>query len=117
MESLARKLGCSPAFVYKRRDATSGALAITGVNANVRGKVVIIYDDMIRTGSSLLQAASAYADAGATEVHAVASHLVLPGDALDQLLETGKIKSINGTDSHPSSQGVAAAWVSCSSSS
>ena len=35
---------------------------------------------MIRTGSSLVQAARAYLTAGATKVHAIASHLVLPGD-------------------------------------
>lgn len=107
VESLARRLSCSPAFVYKRRDEKSGKLEITGVNADVKDKVVIIYDDMIRTGSSLKQAAAAYRDAGASEVHAVASHLVLPGDALEGLLDSGTIESVNGTDSHPSSQQVA----------
>ena len=104
VESLARKLTCEPAFVYKRRDATSGKLSITGINADVSGKKVIIYDDMIRTGSSLLQAAEAYANAGASEVHAVASHLVLPHGALDKILSSGAIQSINGTDSHPESE-------------
>ncbi len=106
VESLARRLHCEPAFVYKKRDATTGALAITGINADVTGKRVVIYDDMIRTGSSLIQAADAYLRAGATEVHAVASHLVLPGDAIDRILGSGKIASINGTDSHPASQRV-----------
>lgn len=103
VESLARKLACAPAFVYKRRDATSGELVVTGVNADVADQVVVIYDDMIRTGSSLIQAAKAYVDAGASEVHAVTSHLVLPGDALDRLLGSGMITSVNGTDSHPRS--------------
>jgi ribose-phosphate pyrophosphokinase len=105
VESLARRLGCSPAFVYKRRDA-SGALEVTGINADVSGKLVVIYDDMIRTGSSLLQAAEAYRAGGATEVHAVASHLVLPNDALDRILGSGAITSVNGTNSHPSSESV-----------
>jgi ribose-phosphate pyrophosphokinase len=108
VESLARTLGCEPAFVYKRRDPTTGKLAVTGVNADVSGKVVVIYDDMIRTGSSLLQAARAYLDAGAVEVHAVASHLVLPGDALDRILGAGLIESVHGTSSHPGSAKVAA---------
>jgi ribose-phosphate pyrophosphokinase len=108
VESLARRLGCSPAFVYKRRDSQSGALSVTGINADVSHKTVIIYDDMIRTGSSLLQAARAYRDAGASAVHAVASHLVLPGDALDKLLGAGLIDSVNGTDSHPASAKVSA---------
>jgi len=107
VESLARKLSCAPAFVYKRRDPTSGSLTVTGINADVRDKMVIIYDDMIRTGSSLLQAAEAYRDAGAASVHAVASHLILPDDALDRLLGSGLIDSVNGTDSHPASTQVA----------
>jgi len=108
VESLARKIGCKPAFVYKQRDPGSGDLSITGVNADVSGSVVVIYDDMIRTGSSLLQASKAYRDGGALEVHAVSSHLVLPGNSLDRILDSGLVKSVNGTSSHPASESVKA---------
>lgn len=107
VQSLARDLHVEPAFVYKRRDPTSGGLAVTGVNADVRGREVVIYDDMIRTGSSLVQAAKAYLAAGATCVHAIASHLVLPGDAWATLQGSGAFASIMGTDSHPGSQKLA----------
>ncbi|MBI4700227.1 MAG: ribose-phosphate pyrophosphokinase [Deltaproteobacteria bacterium] len=103
VERLARRLGAEPAFVYKRRDPASGELAVTGINADVSGKVVIVYDDMIRTGSSLLQAARAYRDGGASELHAVASHLVLPDGALDALYGSGLLTSVSGTSSHPRS--------------
>lgn len=104
VQSLARDLGVEPAFVYKRRDDRSGSLAVTGVNADVKGKEVVVYDDMIRTGSSLVQAAKAYQAAGASRVHAIASHLVLPDDAWDKLQASGVFASIMGTDSHPGSQ-------------
>ena len=104
VQSLAEHLGVEPAFVYKRRDPTSGNLKLTGINADVRGKPVMLYDDMIRTGSSLLQAGRAYLGAGATEVHALASHLVLPADSLEKLRTSGVFKSISGTDSHPGSE-------------
>lgn len=104
VQSLARDLDVEPAFVYKHRDANTGALAVTGVNADVRGKEVVIYDDMIRTGSSLIQAAEAYLAAGALRVHAIASHLVLPGDAHARLLASGVFASLMGTDSHPNSE-------------
>jgi ribose-phosphate pyrophosphokinase len=107
VQNLALDLGVEPAFVYKRREA-GGGLSVTGINADVRGREVVLYDDMIRTGSSLVQAARAYLDAGATEVHAVASHLVLPGNALDQIFASGAIASLRGTDSHPGSQKLAA---------
>lgn len=108
VESLARRLGCEPAFVYKQRDAKTGSLAVTGINADVQGKAVVIYDDMIRTGSSIIQAAAAYRQAGATEVHAVASHLVLPGNSLDTMLQSNELDSVNGTNSHPRSVDIAA---------
>lgn len=107
VQSLASTLGVEPAFVYKRRDPSSGSLLVTGINADVRGREVVIYDDMIRTGSTLLQAGRAYLHAGATQVHAVASHLVLPGDSLDKILKSGIFASISGTDSHPGSQQLA----------
>jgi ribose-phosphate pyrophosphokinase len=59
---------------------------------------------MIRTGGSLLQAGKAYLEAGATAVHAVASHLVLPPGALDKLRASGVFSSILGSNSHPGSQ-------------
>jgi ribose-phosphate pyrophosphokinase len=107
VQSLASDLGVEPAFVYKRRDPKSGGLAVTGVNADVRGREVVIYDDMIRTGSSLVQAAKSYLAAGATKVHAIASHIVLPGNALETLRASGAFASIMGTDSHPGSQKLA----------
>lgn len=109
VQSLAADLGVEPAFVYKRRDSSSGELAVTGINADVRGHEVFLYDDMIRTGSSLLQAGRAYLTAGATKVHAIASHLVLPGESLAKIQKAGVFASIHGSDSHPGSQKLVAA--------
>ncbi|MDQ3337057.1 MAG: ribose-phosphate diphosphokinase [Myxococcota bacterium] len=100
VESLAKDLGVNPAFVYKRR--TSGdTTEITGVSAQVQGKRVVIYDDMIRTGGSLLDAAKAYRDAGATSIDAIATHGLFPGTSLDKLRSSGLLGNIVTTDSHP----------------
>lgn len=111
VQSLARDLQVEPAFVYKRRDETSGGTSITGVNADVRGREVVVYDDMIRTGSSLIQAGRAYLAAGAMKVHAIASHLVLPGDSIHRLRSSGVFASLMGTDSHPGCQKLPASDV------
>lgn len=108
VQSLARTLNVEPAFVYKHRDSATGALRLTGVNADVKGREVMIYDDMIRTGSSLIQAGRAYLEAGATRVHAIASHLVLPGNSLDLIRSAGVFESLHGTNSHPGSEKLAA---------
>jgi ribose-phosphate pyrophosphokinase len=63
---------------------------------------------MIRTGSSLIQAGRAYLGAGASKVHAVASHLVLPADSLAKLRASGVFSSVRGTDSHPGSAQISA---------
>jgi ribose-phosphate pyrophosphokinase len=99
VESLAIELGVSPAYVYKRREGDR--TEVTGVSAHVAGKPVVIYDDMIRTGGSLLGAARAYHDAGATAVHAVTTHGLFPGDAVDRIRASGLISSIVCTDTHP----------------
>ncbi|MEZ4312296.1 MAG: ribose-phosphate diphosphokinase [Polyangiaceae bacterium] len=107
VQSLAGNLGVEPAFVYKKRDPVTGDIALTGINADVSGREVMIYDDMIRTGSSLLQAGRAYKAAGATKVHAIASHLILPGGSVDKLLTAGVFDTVSGTNSHPGSLRVA----------
>ncbi len=102
VQSLARDLKVEPAFVYKQRD--DGGTSVTGINADVKGREVVVYDDMIRTGSSLIQAGKAYLAAGATKVHAIASHLVLPGESYEKLRASGVFATVMGTDSHPGCQ-------------
>jgi ribose-phosphate pyrophosphokinase len=100
VESLANDLGVEAAFVYKRR-VSGSSTQVTGVSAQVAGKRVVIYDDMIRTGGSLLQAAAVYRDAGATGVDAIATHGILPGTSLAKLQASGLLGRIVVTDSHP----------------
>lgn len=99
VESLANDLGVAAAFVYKRRHDDS--TVVTGVSAQVAGKRVVIYDDMIRTGGSLLSAAHAYRDAGAVAIDAIATHGLFPGDSLARIQHSGLLGRIVVTDSHP----------------
>lgn len=105
VQSLARDLGTEVAFVYKQRIG-DGKVEVTGVDAKVKDRTVVIYDDMVRTGATLLRAAQAYRDAGATRCFAIATHLVLPGDAATRLLESGLLDGLAGSDSHPRARAV-----------
>ena len=100
VESLANDLGVQASFVFKRRldDSHTEVIAMA---AQVQGKDVVLYDDMIRTGDSLLSAAAAYRGAGARHIAAVATHGVFPGDALTRLRQSGLFSRIICTDSHP----------------
>jgi ribose-phosphate pyrophosphokinase len=110
VESLANDLGIAAAFVFKRR-LDSGATEVTGVSANVAGKRVVIYDDMIRTGGSLLEAAAAYRDAGAVAIDAIATHGLFPGDSLGRIAASGLLGSITVTDSHPRAAALAGGFL------
>jgi len=100
VESLANDLDVQAAFVYKRR-VSGSETHVTGVSAQVAGKRVIIYDDMIRTGGSLISAAQAYRDAGAASIDAIATHGLFPGDSLARIAATGLFGQVATTDSHP----------------
>ncbi|MBI3929853.1 MAG: ribose-phosphate diphosphokinase [Armatimonadetes bacterium] len=100
VESLANDLGVPASFLFKRR-VGDVQVEVTAVEAHVEGRRVVIYDDMIRTGTSLLRAGRAYKDAGAASLAAVATHGVLPGDSLERLRNSGLFDAVVCTDTHP----------------
>lgn len=100
VESLANDLGVEAAFILKRR-ISGDETRVTAMNANVVGRTVVIYDDMIRTGGSLVNAAAAYRSAGATRMIAVCTHGIFPGDALQRIHDSGLFERVIATDSHP----------------
>jgi ribose-phosphate pyrophosphokinase len=108
VESLANEMGVPASFIFKRR-LDASRTEVTAMSAAVSGKSVVIYDDMIRTGSSLIAAAQAYKDAGAAKLTAVATHGVFPGDALQRLTDTGLFSAVACTDTHPRARELAGA--------
>lgn len=99
VESLANDLGVPAAFVFKRR-LSGQKTEVTAVSTSLSGETVVIYDDMIRSGSSLLNAARAYREAGAGKMIAIATHAVLPGGALERLQDSGMFEALAVTNSH-----------------
>jgi ribose-phosphate pyrophosphokinase len=103
VESLANDMGVPAAFVLKRR-LSGDEVELAAVNAQVGGKRVVIYDDMIRTGGSLLQAARAYREAGAVYVAGLATHGVFPPGVVDKIGASGVLDALVVTDSHPAAE-------------
>ncbi|MEK9173383.1 MAG: ribose-phosphate diphosphokinase [Patescibacteria group bacterium] len=102
IKSYAKHFGVPIVLVNKDRE-----FEITKVNAvigNPAGKTIIIYDDMIRGGLSLIDAAEAYLAEGAKDVYAVVTHLALTSESVVQKLEASPIVKIIGTNSHPMSR-------------
>lgn len=100
VEALANDLGVDAAFILKRRISATET-RVSAMNARVEGRTVVIYDDMIRTGGSLLNAARAYREAGATRIVACCTHGIFPAGAFDRLMSSGLFEKIISTDSHP----------------
>lgn len=73
---------------------------VSQVSSVVKGRSVIICDDMIRTGGSILQTAQRCLDAGANEVAVMATHLVMAGEAREKF-ENSPIVKVIGSDTYP----------------
>lgn len=65
---------------FKRRDPEAG-MKYHGVLGDVEKKEVILIDDIISTGETLIEAAAALRKSGAESITAFATHAVLSGDA------------------------------------
>jgi len=101
IRKMANKLGVSAAFIDKERKSGSETEVKLVIGADVKGKNVVMYDDMIRTGGTLIEAAKAYKEFGANKVYAKASHGVLPGNSAQKMQDAGVFEWFATTDSHP----------------
>lgn len=106
VERLANDLLVDAAFVFKRR-LSDTQTEVTALAADVEDRAVVIYDDMIRTGGSLISAARSYKDAGASDVYAVCTHGIFANDALDKLRDSGVFEGIACTNTRPHVQALA----------
>lgn len=70
----------------------------------MKGRHVIIYDDMTRSAGTLISAAEQYLKSGALSVSALLTHLALNNDKIVDKLEESPLVRIIATNSHPMSQ-------------
>jgi len=103
VESLANDLGVNAAFILKRR-LKGDHTEVSAINADVDGKTVVIYDDMIRSGGSIINAAKTYKNAGAGDIYVITTHGLFVNDGINKLKDSGLIKKLICTDSHVNTQ-------------
>lgn len=101
VEQLGKILKWDTAFLSKRR-IDGEHTQVTNINARVEGKHVFIYDDMTRSGSSIVNAAKAYKEHGAKTVSAFVSHGAYTNDWVTtyKMLTKGEVDYLYSTDSH-----------------
>lgn len=99
VEKMGNELNMDTAYIMKKR-LSGTETKVLSLNAEVENRNVVIFDDMIRSGSSLIKAAEAYKNAGAKDVFVVSVHGVFVANALENIKTSGLIKSISCTNSH-----------------
>jgi ribose-phosphate pyrophosphokinase len=82
--AFAKRLGASLGFVDKRRPHPDAA-KVMNVVGEVDGKHVVMVDDIINTGDSLIGAAEALKKLGAAHITTGATHAVLAPGAVEKL--------------------------------
>ena len=88
----AEKLGLDMVIVDKRRQRANES-EVMNIIGDVEGKDVILIDDMIDTAGTMVHAAKALKDRGATSVMACCTHPVLSGPAYDRI-ENGELDEL-----------------------
>lgn len=99
----AKRLSANLAIVDKRRPRPD-AVEMMNVIGEVEGKNVVIFDDIVSTGSTLVEAARALKDAGAQDIFAAGTHGVLCGEAMERI-DRSPVKELIITDSIPHAAG------------
>ena len=95
----AKVLDTDLAIVDKRRSGPNEVEAMNLIG-EVKGRNVLIPDDMIATGGSLVEAVNALVKFGAKDIYASCTHAILSGNAV-QNLQKSVLKEVVITDTIP----------------
>jgi len=85
-------------YLEKHRDLYTGQITTEKKKLDVRGKTVVVFDDVISTGGTVASAAKIMKENGADKVFVACVHPLLIGDAEKRILESG-VEEIVATDS------------------
>jgi len=85
---LAVRLGINLTNIDKQRDLQTGQVTATAVHGDVKDKTVVIFDDCIVGGGTVIESAKILKESGAKEVHFVSTHGLFTGDAQDRIAES-----------------------------
>lgn len=95
----ARRLDLDLAVIDKRRESANKS-EVMNIIGDIDGKVVIMLDDLVDTAGTLINAAEAAMERGATTVYTMATHPVLSDRALERI-EKSAIQKLIVTDTIP----------------
>ena len=94
-------LGGGYGYISTQRDRINGEVTMEKKTLPVKNRVVVVFDDIISSGGTMVKAVKWVRKQGARRVYAACVHPLLIGDAKDRILESGA-DDIIGTDCVPS---------------
>jgi ribose-phosphate pyrophosphokinase len=94
--TFAKKLNADLAIVDKRR-IDDKKIEVMNIMGEVRGRNVVMVDDIVATAGSLTEASQALKNAGACDIYVAITHGVLAGPAVEKI-RLSAIKKIFLTD-------------------
>ena len=97
---LAERLNTPLAIIEKRRVGNDDKAETLNIIGDVAGMRTLLIDDEIDTAGSLVTAAAALEQAGATEIYACCTHPVFSGSATKRIAQS-QIKEVVVTDTIP----------------
>ena len=83
--SFSRHLGNCPVAVIDKERPRPGKVKIKKISGKVKNKAVLIVDDIIDTGNTLIVAAEAVKKLGAREIYACVTHGIFSGKAISKI--------------------------------
>jgi ribose-phosphate pyrophosphokinase len=104
VRAFARRLGQNiPIAIIDKRRTGPNQSKVLNVIGDVQGKIALIFDDMLDTGGTMIDAAQALHENGASEIFAGVVHPLFSRDASLRILKSC-IKEIVVTDTIPMAQ-------------
>ena len=88
-------------YFEKKRDPVSGTTKLFPHELNVKDRDVIIADEVIRTGGTIVKSINALKEMGVGRIFVASTHLMLCNNADERILKAGA-EEIAGTDTIPS---------------
>ncbi|MFB0544781.1 MAG: ribose-phosphate diphosphokinase [Asgard group archaeon] len=94
---VAEILGCEYDFFKKKRSRTTGEINVEKRDIEVKGRDVVVLDDIISTGGTVAKAVKIVKSLGALRAYVACTHSLLVKDAFKTIIDAGAEK-IFGTD-------------------
>ena len=97
--SLSKRLGDVPLAIVDKRRERAGQSEVMNIIGDVAGKHCILFDDIVDSGGTLVNAAEALCAEGAASASAYVTHGVLSGQAVERVEKSASLDRLVITDS------------------